>query len=113
MNMKKNVISRRLAAALLSASFLVTPSTFAKQPRARPAEGKVLFLDRDTKSFVFKPDKKRPMVLDWTKDTRFVHNWQSTNAVGLREGLSATIYYHSPFFGNPYVTKVVWENGTK
>lgn len=111
--MKTSTRSRVVAALLLSAAFLTAPLASAKQPRARPAEGKVLFVDSDTKSFVFKPDRKRPLVLDWNKDTIFVHNWQMTNAVALREGLSGTVYYHSPFFGNPYVTKVIWENGKK
>ena len=102
---------RVVAALLLSGAFLTAPSASAKQPRPRPAAGKVLFVDRDTQSFVFKPDKKRPLVLDWTKHTLFVHNWQLTNAVALREGLAGTVYYHSPLFGKPYVTKIVWENG--
>jgi hypothetical protein len=94
-------------------AFVRAPAASAKAPRARPAEGKVLFVDRETKSFVFKPDQKLPLVLDWTKHTLFVRNLELTNAVALREGLSATVYYHSPLFGKPHVTKVVWENGKK
>ena len=111
--MKTTATSRVVGGALLSAACLASPSASAIQPRARPAEGKILFMDHDTRSFVFKPDKKRPLVLDWTRNTVFVHNRQLTNALALREGLSGTVYYHSPLFGKPYVTKVIWENGKK
>ncbi len=111
--MKTTVTSRVLVGVLLSAAFLTAPSASAVQPRARPAEGKVLFVDGDAQSFVFKPDKKRPLVLDWTRNTVFVHNRQLTNAVALKPGLSGTVYYRSPLFGKPFVTKVIWENGKK
>lgn len=52
-----------------------------------------------------------PIVLDWTKNTRFIYKRELTNAVALKDGLSVVVYYHSPLFGKPFVTKVVWENG--
>lgn len=111
--MKTTTHSAVCAALLVSAVCLTAPSALARTPRARPAEGTVLFVDRDTQSFVFTPAQKRPLVLDWTKHTLFVHNSQLTNALALRTGLSGTVYYHSPLFGKPYVTKVIWENGKK
>jgi hypothetical protein len=111
--MKTTAASRVAAALLLSAACLPAPSASARPPSARPAQGKVLSVDRDTRTFVFKPESKPPSVFAWNRDTLFVHNWQLTNSVALREGLSGTVYYRSPLFRKPSVTKVVWENGKK
>lgn len=111
--MKTTARSRVVAALLLGAACLTAPSASARPPRARPAKGKILLVDRARRSFVFKPDEKRPLVLDWTKHTRFVHDSQLTNALALKAGLSGTVYYRSPLFGKAYASKIVWENGGK
>jgi len=36
-----------------------------------------------------------------------------TDPGSLKEDLRACVYYRSPFFGKPFVTKVVWTNGEK
>jgi hypothetical protein len=43
-------------------------------------------------------------------DTRFIKGWKFTNDTALKMGLRACVYYLSPFFGKPFVTKVVWTN---
>jgi hypothetical protein len=37
---------------------------------------------------------------------------KTVSATELKVGMDVTIYYHSPFFGKPYATKVVWTNNS-
>lgn len=102
------------AAVMLWAAVALLPfDAQAYVSGARRTEGKVLVVDRETLTFLVKPPKgKRPLLLNWNKSTRFIHNHQSTNAVALTEGVSVAVFYHSPLIGKPYVTKVMWDNGT-
>jgi hypothetical protein len=81
--------------------------------RARRAAGTVLVVDHETQTCLVKPpNAKRPLLLNWDKNTRFIHNQQFTNAVALTERVSIVVFYHSPLFGKPYMTKVMWGTGT-
>jgi hypothetical protein len=102
------------AAVMLGAAVALLPfDAQAYMSGARRTRGKVLVVDRETLTFLVKPSKgKRPLLLNWNKSTRFIHNHQSTNAVALTEGVSVALFYHSPLFSKPYVTKVLWDNGT-
>ena len=74
----------------------------ASVSRPRPAEGKVLVVDRETQTFLVKPpNRKRPLLLNWNKRTRFIHNRQIANAVDLTEGVHVAVLFHSPLFAAP------------
>ncbi len=58
------------------------------------------------------PEKKgRSLTAVWKRDTKFIHNWKLTDSAFLKGGLRACVYYRSPFFGKPFVTRVVWIHG--
>jgi hypothetical protein len=54
---------------------------------------------------------KAPTELALTSQTKFIHNWHFAPADELKDGTRAVVYYRTPFFGRPFVTKVVWVNG--
>ena len=51
-----------------------------------------------------------PLELVWTKQTQFVKNWRFTDSAQLKPGRRVTVYYHLPFFGKKFATKVVWQS---
>ena len=70
-------------------------------------------MDHDTQSLVFKAGKdKKPLVLDWNKDTGFLKIGQAATAAQLKSGISVSIHYRKPTFGRPLLTKVIWNYET-
>lgn len=112
--MKMNRNQAWKAAVMLWATVALLPlDAQAYVSRARRTEGRVLVVDRETQTFLVKPPNgKRPLLLNWNKGTRFIHNRQFTNAVALTQGVPVEVFYHSPLFSKPYVTKVLWDNGS-
>ena len=49
-------------------------------------------------------------VMRTQSQTQFVRNWEFEGADALKPGTRGRVYYHSPFFGKPFVAKVVWTN---
>ncbi len=109
--MKSNASS--LKAALMAAAFLCLSSadTWARRPRARELCGVIQAIDPQTHSLtVQSPKRDQPLAVVWKRDTRFIKNWKFVPADTLKEGTRGCVYYHTPFFGKPFVTKVVWLN---
>jgi hypothetical protein len=50
--------------------------------------------------------------VDWKPGTSFVRGGEFDRADSLKEGARVCVYYRSPFFGRPFVTKVVWPENT-
>lgn len=110
----KTSLKLRLAfgALAIMGSLLVAPQAFARPPRAREARVVVQSVDRSNKTLTLKhPQGRGPEQVIWTKQTKFVHNGEFAPASELKESAAVVIYYRSPFFGRPFVTKVVWANG--
>jgi len=94
------------AAALLFAS---CADSWARAPQAREQCGVIQQIDQQKHTLTVLPEKKgQALNLVWKHDTRFIYNEKFTNSASLKPGLRACVYYHSPFFGKPFVTKVVW-----
>ena len=108
--MKSNPSSLKTAitAALLCLSIA---DSWARPPRARELCGVVEKIDRDTQTLTVLSGKGDPLNAVWKRDTKFIDNWKFTDSGSLKEGRRACVYYHSPFFGKPFVTKVIWTNG--
>ena len=98
---------------LLVVSALLTAwPAAAHTTRSRPASGVVESLDAATRTMVFAPATgTAPHQLVITRQTKFIHDWQFASAGEVKPGTKAVIYYRTPFFGKPFVTKVVWSNG--
>lgn len=101
----------QITAALLAlfALCFITPLAHARPPRARELSVTVQSVRPETRTLVVIPaEDLTPREYVWTKSTEFVENRRFVDASALKEGMSAKIYYHTPFFGKPYVSKVVW-----
>jgi hypothetical protein len=105
----KTMQKKGVLAALL---ITLTLPAAAHTTRSRPASGVVESLDSATRTMVFTPATgKAPSQFVITRQTKFIHDWQFTAAGEVKPGTKAVIYYRTPFFGKPFVTKVVWSNG--
>jgi hypothetical protein len=100
-----------LAALLLTGAFALVPSAEAHAPRSRELCGVIQSLDAQTGTLTIQSSKRgEPASFAVKRDTRFIKDWKFTDAALVKEGLHACVYYRSPFFGKPFVTKVVWTN---
>jgi|JI6StandDraft_1071083.scaffolds.fasta_scaffold791519_2 hypothetical protein len=110
--MKRQTITRFMRLFVYAAVCLSATTSWARPPRAREACGAFQVIDRQSHLLTLLPTKsKKPLVMLWTVDTRFVRDWQFKTADSLKEGTQACVYYRSPFFGKPFVAKVIWTNG--
>jgi hypothetical protein len=70
-------------------------------------------VDRNAQTFLVRlSDGKRDQLMNWKRTTRFIHNRQFTSVAALPQGTPVVVFYRTPFFGKPYVTKVIWDNIT-
>lgn len=108
-------ITRRhafLALAVLFLALMASPA-WARPPRPMKAMGTAVFVDHDTRSLVFKAGKdKKPLALDWNKDTAFLKGGHAVIAARLKSGIAVSIHYRKPTFGRPLLTKVLWNSET-
>ncbi len=99
-------------AMLLAAVFFSASDASAHTTRSRPVEATVESLNLENGTLTIAPAKgKGPSVLALTRQTKFIHNWKFAPASELKKAAHATVYYRTPFFGKPFVTKIVWING--
>lgn len=95
-------------AFLVAASGLVIPAD-AHTVRSRPTSGIVEALDVHTRTVKFLPvNGQASRELALTCQTKFIQNQHFAPTNDLMVGTSAVFYYRRPFFGRPFVTKVVW-----
>lgn len=96
---------------VFTATLLTTPNVEARPPRAREVAAVVQAINHSERTLSLGYQKSRsPRELIWHSDTKFLRDWKFVPATELKEGTRVTVYYHSPFFGKPYVSKVVWTN---
>jgi hypothetical protein len=102
--------SKILAAiAVMVVVCLIAPSAQAHSVRARELEATIRTVRVETRTLVVISAKEKfPREMVWNRSTSFVENRQFVDAAKLREGIKVRVYYHSPFFGRPYLTKVAW-----
>ena len=82
---------------------------WARPPRAREQCGVLDRIDRETRALTVRRTKEgKPLEVIWTNQTKFIGNWKFDSSSSLKEGSHVCVYYRSPFFGKPFVTKVVW-----
>jgi hypothetical protein len=98
--------------ALLLTGALLNPSNAeARPPQARDLCGVIQGIDPQNHTLtVQSPKRGQPATFAVKSDTKFIKDWKLTDSTSLKEGLRACFYCRSPFFGKPFVTKVVWVN---
>ena len=55
------------------------------------------------------PDGAAPLELFWNSQTRFIEGDRFVTAAELTKGATVTVWYHTPFFGKRFATKIVIE----
>lgn len=99
-----------ICSALLLTGTLLTPQhAEARPPRARELCGVVQAIDLQTRTLTIQsPKRDMPATFAVKGDTKFIKDWKFADSAALKAGLRACVYYRSPFFGKPFVTKIVW-----
>lgn len=109
--MKYSSIPKIIGALLLLACCFANSSVFAHTPHTREAHGVIQSIDYQKRILTLTyAQEKGPQKLIWNSDTQFLHNLKSVSPTELKQGTHITIYFHSPFFGKPFATKVVLDN---
>ena len=99
-------------AMLAAVALFGATDAFAHTTRSRPVEATIESINLENRTLTIAPAKgKGPSELVLTKQTKFLHNWKFASPSELKTGTRAVVYYRSPFFGKPFVTKIVWVNG--
>lgn len=110
--MRYRPIPKIIGTLLLLVCCFANFSVFAHTPHAREAHGVIQSIDCQKRMLTLTYVQERgPQKLIWQSDTQFLRDLKSVPATELKEGAHVTIHYHSPFFGKPYATKIVWANG--
>lgn len=104
----------RIVAALALTIFCsTTVNAWARPPRARERQCVIQTIELNSRTMTLQCGKDtQPLELVWTKDTKFLKNWQFSDSAQLKPSQPVTVFYHSPFFGKTFATKVVWQNGS-
>lgn len=77
--------------------------------RSRRMDATVKSIDYETHTLIIEPvARPRSTSFAWSKQTCFLRNLKFVCPTALGEGTQATIYYRSPFFGPPRVTRIIW-----
>jgi hypothetical protein len=94
---------------LIVALCLTAPLAQAHSVHATEVEAIVQSIRIEARTLVIISAKtKSPREMVWNKSTSFVEDNHFADATKLRARIHVKLYYHSPFFGKPYLTKVVW-----
>ena len=100
-------------ALLLVTTFLITPRAEAHAPRAREVSAVIQAINHEQRTLSLEtPKGGGPRELVWDKSTKFLRDSKFVPATELKAGTRVTVYYHSPFFGKPFATKIVWITNT-
>jgi hypothetical protein len=102
-------VGRVLKLSVLACYLLTTASPKAMPPMGRESDGVIQSVDRNKRILTIKMEgEPRLQVFEWNKDTRFLRDWKSTSSTDLKLRVRVRIRYHSPIFGKPYVTRVIF-----
>ena len=107
--MNASLISKNIGTLLLLVCCFANSSALAHTPRARETRGVIQSIDYQKQILTLTyAQESGPQKLAWRSDTQFLKDSKPVPATKLKEGAQVTVYYHSPFFGKPFATKVVW-----
>ena len=111
--MKPKTIAQSMSLLVFTALCLTASTSWARPPRAQELCGALQVVDRQTHLLtLLTAGNETPLRLAWKTDTSLVRNGQFDTAETLKAGAQVCVYYRTPFFGKPFVTKVVWQEKT-
>jgi hypothetical protein len=104
--MQADCLKKFSLVALLSIG-LVADAT-AHNPTGRRRTGTIEHVDLQTQRLTFRADREdKAKAYVWNKRTRFVREISFVEASALRSGSRADVTVHHPFFGEPFVSRVI------
>lgn len=110
--MKLFANSGRVGLYIASVALLGAMNVSGSTERSSRLDATVESINPQTRILVIRPAKKKgPSLLALTKETKFLRNWKFVTVNDLKSGSRVVVYYRSPLFGKPFVTKVVWLGG--
>jgi hypothetical protein len=93
-------------AALLS--FGLVADAAAHSPTGRHCTGTIEKVDPSAQMITFRADREeRAKTFVWNKRTQFVREIGFVESSALRKGARADVTYHAPFFGEPFVSRIL------
>lgn len=99
----------RFRVAIIISCLMSAMAANAMPRLGREGTGSIQLVDANHHMFTIRLEGEiRPRSFEWTRDTRFFEGYALTTSRTLRAGAAVRIYYHVPFFGKPYVTKVTF-----
>lgn len=76
---------------------------------SREGDGVIQSVNWNTKTFTIRMEEQSQLKLfEWDRDTQFFEGFAASTARGLSPAGAVHIRYHVPFFGKPYVCKVLF-----
>ncbi len=112
--MKQSSMPKTISMLLLMACCLFSFNASAHTSRAREIRAVVQSIDYQKSILTLTyAQKEGPWELIWKPHTQFLRNLKPTSVTELKTGTQIVVYYHSPFFGKPFATKVVWSDEMK
>ena len=131
MNTKAKMPPSILCAALCAALIATSSQASARPPRARAESGTIETIEQNGRTLrvqccigtieTIDPDARviriqrqgeaTPLTLVWNTQTRFVEGTRFVTAAELKKGAPVTVWYHTPFLGKRFATKIVIERG--
>lgn len=97
---------------LLSVCCFVGNDALGHTVQAREVHAVIQSIDFQKRTLTLTHLQRRgPQKFIWKTATEFLRDRKLVPATELKEGTRVTVYYHSPFFGKPFVTKIVWDSG--
>lgn len=92
----------------------VSTVTHAMPRLSREGDGVIQSVNWNTKTFMIRmDDRSQSRIFEWDGDTQFFEGFAVTTARDLGPGKFLHIRYHVPFFGKPYVCKVLFVDRPK
>ena len=131
MNTKSQIPATTLCAALCAALIATCSQASARPPQARVESGTIQTVEQDGRTLrvqccigaietidrdarilrIQRQGEAVPLTLVWNSRTRFVKGTRFVTAAELTNGAPVTVWYHTPFFGKRFATKIVIERG--
>jgi hypothetical protein len=112
--MKHRPISKIISTLLLVMCCFFSSSAVAHTPHVREIYGVIQAIDCQKRILTLThAQEPGPQKVAWRPDTQFIQNQKPMSVTELKTGTQVTVFYHSPFFGKPFATKVVWVTDVK
>lgn len=103
-------ILQKLSCSVIALVLFASLTAWGAQPRARTLHGVIQSVNSETRMLTFTPEKSsKTEVFLWKAQTKFLENGRFVDPSSLKDA-RVEIRYRSPFFGQKFVTKVIWTN---